>query len=141
MTTQQARKQKTILCVDDDANMLKAECRMLRGLPYRVLAASSGDEAIRVACEKKPDLILCDVMMPGMDGYEVLMRLREVGLTETPVVMLTAKGASASLLKGYEAGAVCYITKPFRNEQVLNVVEYLIGDLSPEARERLERIL
>ena len=132
---------KTILCVDDDASMRSALSRLLKPLGHRMLLAGSGEEAIRMVREHRPDLILLDVMMPGMSGYEVLRRLREANTPETPVVMLTAKGSEDAVMKGYQEGCVYYMTKPFRNESVMNAVQYLIGDLPEEERQLLERKL
>ena len=129
---------KTILCIDDNAHMLSALRRLLVPLGYRITTASGGAEGVRLAAEAKPDLVILDVMMPGMGGYEVLGGLRAAGLEETPVVMLTGQGSVDNVMKGYAQGCVCYITKPFKNEHVVNVVQYLIGDLSEEERARLE---
>jgi len=133
--------QKTILCVDDDASMRSALCRLLTPLGHRILTASDGAQALEAAEDRQPDLIVLDLMMPGMDGYQLLKALRQRGLTDTPVVMLTGRDSGEDMISGYEGGAVYYITKPFKNEYVLNVVEYLIGDLAEEEREWLEQKL
>jgi len=132
---------KTILCVDDDAGMRSALSRLLKPLGHRMLLAGSGEEAIRMVREHRPDLILLDVMMPGMSGYEVLRRLREANTPETPVIMLTVKGSGDAVMKGYQEGCVYYIIKPFQNESVTNAVQYLIGDLPEEERQLLEQKL
>ena len=127
-------KQKTVLCVDDEASMLSALRRILWPLGYRILTAADGMQALEMAQQEQPDLILLDLMMPGMDGYAVLKRLHELGPVEIPVVMLTGKDSGEDMISGYQEGAVYYITKPFKNEYVVNVVEYLIGDLAKEER-------
>ena len=138
-TTQE--KQKTILCVDDDEHILSALRRILTPTGHRILAASDGTQALDMTQREHPDLILLDLMMPGMDGYAVLARFRELGLGDIPVVMLTGKDSGDDMISGYQEGAGYYITKPFKNEYVVNVVEYLIGDLAEEEREWLEQKL
>ena len=137
MKNDTTRTQKVVLCVDDDPGMRSALTRLLNPLGHRVFTAADGARAVQMAEEREPDLVLLDLMMPGMDGYEVLRRLRELGMAETPVVMLTGKDSGDDMMSGYQEGAVYYITKPFKNEYVLNVVEYLIGDLTDDEREFL----
>ena len=128
---------KTILCVDDDPHMLSSLRRLLNSPKYTLLLAQGPDAALQRVQELTPDLVILDFMMPGMNGIEVLRRMREQGLTDVPVVMLTARGSSRDMMHGYQEGVVYYITKPFRNEHVLNVVEYLVGDLNETEREEL----
>lgn len=82
------------------------ECR-----GYEVIAAASGEEALRLAYHHHPDLILLDIMMSGMDGFETCRRLRE--MTDAPIIMLTAKGTEEDVLRGFHAGADDYVVKPF----------------------------
>lgn len=105
----------TILIVDDAPANLLVLTELLQS-EYRVLAANNGQRALRLAAvEPQPDLILLDVMMPGMDGYEVLRRLRESPPTQTiPVIFVTAMSAMEDEERGLELGAVDYITKPLR---------------------------
>ncbi|KPJ55469.1 MAG: hypothetical protein AMS16_04245 [Planctomycetes bacterium DG_58] len=133
--------QKTVLCVDDEDSILAALRRVLTPLGHCVLTASDGMQGVRTAQVEHPDLILLDLMMPDMDGFAVCKRLREVGLSDIPVVMLTGKDSGQDVISGYQEGAVYYITKPFRNEYVANVVKYLIGDLDDKEREWLEQKL
>ncbi len=128
-------QQKTILLVDDEVNVLAALQRVLHPLPYRVLTATSGSQALEVARAEQPDLIFLDIRMPEMDGFECLKALREAGLTELPVVMLTAE---EEIMKGYLEGAAYYITKPFQNEHITNIIEYLIGEPDEKRRAWLE---
>jgi putative two-component system response regulator len=116
--------QPTVLIVDDSPENLA----VLNGLlqpAYRVLAATSGDRALRVAQgAPRPDLILLDVMMPGLDGYQVFERLRENGQTrDIPVIFITALDGSEAELRGLELGAVDYITKPIVPALVLARVQ------------------
>lgn len=133
-----SKDQKVILCVDDDANLLRALLRLLRTTPYEVVTASNGDEAIALVEAKPPSMIILDVNMPRVGGFEVLRHLKENGSGDIPVVMLTGDGEPTDIMKGYTEGAMYYITKPFRNEYVLNIVEYLIGDLSEAERAEVE---
>ena len=103
---------RTILVVDDTPENLSVIAGLLRS-DYVVKAAPSGERALEIAAESKPDLILLDIMMPGMDGYEVLRRLRDdAGTSEIPVVFLTAMTEAANEERGLALGAVDYITKP-----------------------------
>jgi DNA-binding response OmpR family regulator len=101
----------TILVIDDDQDlglMLKAQ---LERKQHRVVLAGSGREGLQKAYRARPDLILLDIMMPGMDGWEVCRRLRE--LSDVPIIMLTARNLKGDVVKGLEVGADDYVTKPF----------------------------
>ncbi|MBI5599690.1 MAG: response regulator [Deltaproteobacteria bacterium] len=113
----------TILTVDDEADILNLLGYNLKKAGYGVLQAKDGPEAIGLARRKKPDLILLDIMLPDMDGTEVLKRLkRDDSLAHIPVIMLTAKGEEVDRILGLELGAEDYITKPFSpRELVLRV--------------------
>jgi len=119
-------EQKKILAVDDNPNNT-AIMEELFGEHYDLKTAASGEDAIKIALEFKPDLILLDIMMPDMDGYEVCRRLRRYPLlSETKIIMVTAKGALEDKVAGYEVGASDYITKPFDEENILESVEYFL---------------
>ncbi|HLB72284.1 MAG TPA: response regulator [Candidatus Methanoperedens sp.] len=103
-----------ILIVDDEMDTLLPLKRSLEVDDYGVVEAHNGDEAIEKAKSELPDLILLDVMLPGMDGYEVCDRLRKDQLTEKiPIIMLTAKDEMGDKVEGLETGADDYVTKPF----------------------------
>lgn len=114
----------TILIVDDTPDNLTLLTELLR-LLYRVKAARSGEKALQIAnSDEPPDLILLDVMMPGMGGFEVCRRLREQAQTrDIPVIFITARGATDDELRGLELGAVDYITKPINPPTVLMRVD------------------
>jgi DNA-binding response OmpR family regulator len=119
-------KQKKILAVDDNPNNT-AIIEELFGEHYDLRTASNGEDAIKIALEFKPDLILLDIMMPGMDGYEVCRRLRRYpALSETKIIMVTAKGGLEDKVTGYEVGANDYITKPFDEDNILESVEFFL---------------
>jgi diguanylate cyclase (GGDEF)-like protein len=109
----------TILIVDDNNVNLKILSNILENEGYQVAAATSGKEALEYVELDKPDLILLDVMMPGMDGYEVCSILKNnPDTTGIPVIFNTAKTDSGDLIKGFEAGGVDYISKPFNTMEL-----------------------
>jgi DNA-binding response OmpR family regulator len=119
-------KQKKILAVDDNPNNT-AIMEELFGERCDLRTATNGDEAIKIALDFQPDIILLDIMMPDMDGYEVCRRLRRYpSLSETKIIMVTAKGGLEDKVTGYEAGASDYITKPFDEENILESVEFFL---------------
>ena len=101
-----------LLVVDDEFNILELLATSLRFAGFEVVTAGNGREALEKAHTENPDLIVLDVMMPGMDGFEVTRRLRENGTT-TPVLFLTAKDATEDKVTGLGAGGDDYVTKPF----------------------------
>ena len=108
-----------ILIVDDKIANLDLLKQMLRPLGYRIFFATSGARALDIAASVHPDLILLDVMMPEMDGFETCRRLKQVeALRETPVIFVTARTDVEDLAKGFEAGAVDYVTKPVAQPEV-----------------------
>jgi len=111
--------ESTILIVDDEPVGRDTLEALLTNQGYRLCFASDGYEALSVAADVRPDLILLDVMMPGMDGFEVCRRLRaDASLAEVPVVMVTALDDQDSCLRGIEAGADDFITKPFNRAEL-----------------------
>lgn len=109
-----------ILIIDDQAQNLQILSTTLRSAGYQVAAANSGEKALKILEKLQPDLVLCDVVMPEMDGYEVCQRLRSRPQTQDlPLIFLTAQTDSEHILKGFEAGAVDYVTKPFNPGELL----------------------
>ncbi len=117
------RPDTKILVVDDEIDILNLLDYNLRKAGYTVYSAKDGPEALDLAGSKRPDLIILDIMLPDMDGTEVLRRLKGGGSTRgIPVIMLTAKGEEVDKVIGFELGAEDYITKPFSpRELVLRV--------------------
>jgi len=103
--------QATILLIDDDKNLLELFSGHLEAVGYRPLTARDGATGLRLATESRPDLVVLDVMMPGMDGWEVCERLREK--SSIPIIMLTAKSDEIDKLRGFRLGVDDYVTKPF----------------------------
>jgi len=116
----QTPEQADILIVDDSINSLKLLTDLLSGLGYRVRPAANGEMALRSVAESVPDLILLDVKMPGMDGYEVCSRLKtNEKMRQVPVLFISGIESTTSKIKGFAAGGVDYITKPFQSEEVV----------------------
>jgi DNA-binding response OmpR family regulator len=108
---------KTILVVDDKASLRKMVDEYLTGQGFRVVTATNGQEALFVAREEKPDLILLDIMMPQMDGYEFIRVFSRE--SATPIILLTAKLEESDKVVGLELGADDYVTKPFGMRELL----------------------
>ena len=120
---------KTIMVVDDNPDIITTVKTILEGRGFTVFSASSGPELLTLLPTQKADLIILDIMMPEMDGLEVLTRLK--GKTETstiPVILLTAKVQYEDVLGGYKLGADYYITKPFTSTQLVNGINLLLGE-------------
>ncbi len=122
-----------ILLVDDNTTNLQVLHQTLDGRGYKLLAAKNGEAALMIARRAKPSLILLDIMMPGIDGYEVCQTLKEDPETEEiPIIFLSALGDTKDKVKGFELGAVDYVSKPFQAEEVIARVNthLTIGRLS-----------
>ena len=104
-------KKASVLVVDDDVRMLRMITRILELEGYRVLKAIDGQAALEVLDEETPDLVLLDIMLPGMDGYALCRCIRQ--FSPVPIVMVTAKGNDEEKVRGLDAGADDYVTKPF----------------------------
>ncbi len=118
---------RTIMVVDDHPDIVEILRKMLELTGFNVRCAYNGLELFASLKEQIPDLILLDIMIPQMDGLEVLTRLRENSDTASiPVIFLTAKGRPEDVLKGYQKGAECYITKPFTLTQVLDGINLIL---------------
>ena len=115
---------KTILLIEDNDDVRENTAEILELANYKVLTAPDGKEGVELAKKNVPDLIICDIMMPGLDGYGVLHLInKDVTLSTVPFIFLTAKAERSDLRKGMELGADDYITKPFDKTELLNAVE------------------
>jgi len=111
-----------ILAVDDNSINL-AVMEELLGDQYNLITVSTGTDALRVAEEFQPDLILLDIMLDGVNGYEICQQVRQSSsLKHTKIIMVTAKAMESERLKGYQAGADDYLTKPFDGEELISKV-------------------
>ena len=118
------QEEARLLLVDDQPANLDVLRRVLEKQGYRIMLAPSGQVALKSAARAQPDLVLLDVMMPEMDGYEVCRRLKADEATrDIPVIFITANDQSEGLIDGFDAGAVDYVAKPFREEEVLMRVQ------------------
>ena len=114
---------KKILLVDDSATTLMMEQMVLRGQPYQILTAKNGREAVVAAASEQPDLILLDVVMPEMNGFEACRRIREQEASRhVPIIMVTTKGEEQHVETGFESGCSDYITKPINGAELLTKV-------------------
>ncbi len=117
----------TILIVDDEPNIVVPLQFLMQQNGYRVLVAHSGEEAIEAILQYRPDLVLLDIMLPGIDGYEVCEIIRlNPEWKDTRVIFLTARGRDVDMAKGMVLGADAYITKPFSNADVVGKVKALL---------------
>ncbi len=113
-------KKAKILIVDDISENVQLMANILQTENYYVLAATSGEQALKMAEIKKPDLILLDIQMPVMDGFSVIKLFKEnINNLTIPVIFLTARTDTEDIIKGFQAGAVDYITKPFQSAELL----------------------
>lgn len=138
-------KPKRILVVDDEEDVQVLVCRILRDVGYEVEAASDGGEAIEKIGQRKPDLLVLDLMMPGIDGWGVLEHLRKVP-DAPPVVVVTARADYGSFARGVREGASAYVFKPFRfHELVATCQKVLLSGVrrtvSEERRKKERRAL
>ena len=126
--TQADREQYTILIVDDVVSNVLLLKVLLSKEKYNILTASGGKEAIAITMEKKPDLILLDVMMPEITGFEVAQKLKDNPETsQIPIIFLTALNSTEDIVNGFHAGANDFITKPFNKEELLVRVNHQIS--------------
>ncbi|RKY41566.1 MAG: two-component system response regulator [Candidatus Makaraimicrobium thalassicum] len=118
---------KQILIIEDSPTVRSMVKEMVEEERYEVVPADSGEEGLKKAIEEEPDLILLDISLPGIDGFDVLHRLRrEPGTKSIPVIMLTSKGESGHIFRAMELKANDYIIKPFQAEELLNLIKKYI---------------
>jgi len=119
----------TILIVDDEPNIVVPLQFLMEQNGYRTLVAQSGEEALESISKERPDLVLLDIMLPGIDGFEVceIIRLKPEW-RHIRIIFLTAKGREVDVAKGLILGADEYITKPFSNQQIVETVKKLLEE-------------
>ena len=117
-----------VLCADDDEDILALVALRLRRAGFDVVTAADGEEAVRVARERRPALAVLDVMMPKQTGYEVLAALRDdETLREVKVILLSARVQESDVARGIDAGADAYLPKPFKAQELVAKVEELLA--------------
>ncbi len=135
----QRQAEARLLVVDDEPNIVELLSASLRFAGFEVATASDGNEALALAATFKPDLLVCDVMMPGLDGFGLVRRLRGDG-THTPVLFLTARDGTEDKVTGLTLGGDDYVTKPFSLEEVVVRIRAILrrtGHTSSQVPDRL----
>ena len=118
---------KRILAVDDDRSILFIEEEILKSAGYEVATARDGPSAISIFNKQEFDLVLLDVMMPGIDGFEVSRTFRQIdGSNKVPVIFVTARDDAESMREGFRSGGTMFLPKPFTSHQLLQVVRSMI---------------
>jgi len=118
----------TILVADDEEDVRELVTYRLTRSGYRVIGAGDGQEALELAAERTPDLMVLDVMMPKLDGYELTRRVRaETSLRSIPVILLTARSQETDVDRGFEVGADDYLKKPFNPDELVARVRAVLG--------------
>lgn len=120
---------KKILIADDEPNIVISLEFLMQQSNYELRTVTNGDDALRVAREFRPDVLLLDIMLPLKNGFQVCQMIRETPeLNHMKIIMLTAKGRETEVAKGLALGADAYITKPFATRELLETVKRLLGD-------------
>ena len=129
---------KVLVC-DDERNIVRMIQVSLSREGYDVVTAYDGKEGLEKVKEEKPDILVLDVMMPYMDGFEVLKTLRREPETENlPVIMLTAKAQDKDVFEGYQFGADMYLTKPFNPRELISFIQRLSSGAQEQSSTRHE---
>ncbi len=123
---------RRILVVEDDAAILRGLTDNLRFEGHEVETARTGDEGLRLILEEEPDLVVLDVMLPGLSGFDICRRVRNEGI-RVPILMLTARGQEVDRVMGLDLGADDYVTKPFSIPELLARVRALLRRANPES--------
>ncbi len=119
---------KKILIVEDEESLLKLESILLTSRGYDVKGVADGRAALESIATAKPDLVLLDIMLPEMDGFEVCRQIKSNEVTRhIPVIMLTAKKSREDMIKGEQVGADWYITKPFKSAMVIETIQRFLA--------------
>ncbi|MBI2976896.1 MAG: response regulator transcription factor [Chloroflexi bacterium] len=121
---------QTILVVDDESTIREVIRRYLERDGYTVVEAATGRTALEIASREKPDLIVLDLMLPGVDGLALTRQLRERG-SQVPIVMLTAKGSTADRIHGLDTGADDYLAKPFSPQELMSRIRAVLRRAPP----------
>ena len=120
---------KKILMVDDAVTILMMETMFLSKEPYDLITAKDGQEAIDQVESERPDLILMDVVMPKMDGFEAVQKIRENEATKSiPIIMVTTRGEEDNMEKGYKNGCNDYVTKPINGPELLTKIRNFLEE-------------
>jgi two-component system alkaline phosphatase synthesis response regulator PhoP/two-component system response regulator VicR len=130
-------KPKKILVVDDERHIVRLVQVNLERAGYQVVAAFDGKEALKKVSSEKPDLVVLDVMMPYMDGFQVLKQMKaDAASKDIPVIMLTAKAQDADVFRGWASGVDMYLTKPFNPLELMTFVKRIFEAAGEEGGEK-----
>lgn len=129
---------RLIACIDDDPLHLSAVARVLSRHGYKAFTYQDADHAMEVLPSIKPDLVILDLSLPGTDGLDVAREIRNSHGKKLPIVMLTGRSSDKDILAGYRNGASYYLTKPCEPSRILNIVDYLVGEIDMTERAILE---
>ncbi len=125
-------RQKKVLIVDDELSILVPLKFLLEKNNYRVDLAQSGKDALDMITQSKPDLVLLDIMLPDLDGYEIFQMIREHSeWDDIKVIYLSAKNRDVDIAKGLNLGVDAYVTKPFSNAELLDKIDHLVSNKKP----------
>jgi CheY-like chemotaxis protein len=115
---------KTVLVIEDNLEIRENTAEMLELAGYRVIVADNGKEGLAIACGQSPDIILCDIMMPGIDGYQVMKEIRnEPSTSKIPFIYITARAEKADVKIAMNLGADGYVKKPFDTRELIEAIE------------------
>lgn len=121
---------KKVLIADDEPNILLSLEFLMKKEGYQVFIARDGVETRQILAEQIPDLVILDIMMPEVDGYQICKEIKDdKGMTQTKIIFLSAKNQAADLEKGYALGADLYLTKPFSTRNLAKQVAQLLGNV------------
>lgn len=134
-------RMKRILVTEDEPEIRMYLRMLLEGDGFSVEEAEDGAVALHKLATERFDMMLLDLMMPNVDGFEVLARLTPEQRERLPIVVVTACDSDTDVVRGYSLGAAYYITKPYENRAILNIVNYLFGNLTPDQRGLIERYI
>ncbi|ALQ50878.1 response regulator transcription factor [Nitrosomonas ureae] len=129
-----------ILIIEDEKSLRENISEIIRHYGYRVISAPSGEDGVKAALELIPNIIICDIMLPGIDGFDVLTRLKQSSqLLSTAFIFLTAKSTRSDTRTGMNMGADDYLTKPFTKEELINSIKARIEKLAKTLNTQNER--
>lgn len=127
------KPKKKIVLIDDNTSFVDVLSRFLVVKKFEVFTAYNGTEGMKIVSKHMPDLILLDIMMPGLSGYEVCAKLKQVEKTkQIPIIFLTARSRPEDIKKGFELGAAHYITKPFNYPELIEGIKKVIGEFGSD---------
>lgn len=130
---------KRVLIIDDDPHIVDSVSQYLELEGYIVFKALSGPEGLEIALQEQPNIIVLDIMMPEMDGFQVMERLKgSEKLRQIPVIMLTAKGSDNDVMLGWRSGVANYITKPFDLEELVHAMQLVLSQYQPSPKKVYE---